>query len=223
MYRLRGDNMQTVNSLKSKPQLITKILYSERGIIQVKGPVTQDCLRNLVMCEGLSRFRRPHEQHLALIDIAGLPEGLVFVAQNEDTIVGYITFHYPEFERWAQSGMACLLELGALEVSRHWRGLGISKELVSIPFVTGSLEDRIIVSLECYWCWDLQNTNLALFEYRDMMEKLLAAPGFVTKTTDDPDIACHPANLLSVRIGSQVSEEDIHSFERLRFKGKWLI
>ncbi len=212
-----------INPGHSNPDVTRKELKTALGTVYVEGPLSPERLKQYTMCSGLSKFRRPPEQHLALIDIAGLPEGMIFAARIGDTIVGYITFHYPEFERWAQSGMLCMLELGAIEVSKHFRGLGISRELVGIPFAHGRLNDKIIVSLECYWSWDLQDTNLKVFEYRNMMEKLLARPGFVTMNTDDPDIISHPANMLSVRIGNRVSEEDIFSFEGLRYRGKWLL
>jgi acetoin utilization protein AcuA len=202
---------------------IQRILDTERGTVYVEGPVNHAHLREYTMCSGLDKFRQPHDQQLALVDISSLAEGLVYIARKDSLIVGYITFHYPEFERWAQSGMQCLLELGALEVSRHWRGLGISKELVQIPFCDSTMEDNIVISMECYWSWDLRNTDMTVWEYRKMMENLLNKPGFKTVTTDDPDIASHPANMLSVRVGSQVCEEDIRKFETLRFRGKWLL
>jgi acetoin utilization protein AcuA len=202
---------------------IQRIIDTVHGTVYVEGPVAPGYLRDCTMCSGLDKFRQPHDQHLALIDISGLSEGLVYIARKDSLIVGYITFHYPEFERWAQSGMQCLLELGALEVSRHWRSFGISKELVQIPFCDGTMEDNIVISMECYWSWDLRNTDMSVWEYRHMMENLLKKPGFKTVATDDPDIASHPANMLSVRVGSQVCEEDICKFEKLRFHGKWLL
>ncbi|MBS4022710.1 MAG: N-acetyltransferase [Dethiobacter sp.] len=202
---------------------VQQMLDTERGAVYIEGPLSSEQLSAYTMCSGLCKFRQPGDQHLALIDIAKLPEGLVFIARCGSLIVGYITFHYPEFERWAESGIPCLLELGALEVSTHWRGLGISRELVQIPFYNGRLEEKIIVSMECYWCWDLRNTDLSIWEYRNMMEKLLTKPGFETKATDDPDISSHPANILSVRIGSRVCEDDIARFEALRFRRRWLL
>lgn len=199
-----------------------RTLYTDRGVVYVEGPVSPERIRQFTMCSGLCKFRQPREQHLALADIASLPEGLVFIAHNNNEIIAYVTFHYPEFERWAQSGMPCLVELGAIEVSKLWRGFGISSELIQIPFFTDLMEDKIILSMECHWFWDLQNNKISVWEYRKLMENLMAKSGFVTKLTDDPDIASHPANLLSVRFGNQVSDEDCLKFEKLCFCGKWL-
>lgn len=196
------------------------ILPSDHSFITVSGPLSPEQLEACRMCSGLNNFRRPEDQHRALIDIARLPEGKVYAAMAGDLIVGYITFHYPEFDRWARSGIENLLELGAIEVSKHWRGLGIAKALVQAPFETGLMDDKIIVSLECYHSWDLRDSGLSVWEYKKMLEKLLAGAGFVTTPTDDPEIICHPANMLSVRIGPNADQRDIDKFRSLLFSNR---
>jgi acetoin utilization protein AcuA len=205
------------------PGVSQRVVYTDRGIVMVEGPVSAQRISQFIMCQGLCKFRQPPQQQLALMDIANLPEGQVYIAYSQDTIVGYVTFHYPEFERWAQSGMPCLLELGAIEVSREWRSCGISVGLIQVPFDTETMEDKIIVSIECYWFWDLQGSNLTPMEYRKLMENLMGKSGFETKLTDDPDVCSHPANLLSVRVGSRVSEVDCMKFEGLCHRSKWLL
>lgn len=200
-----------------------RTLHSDRGTITLRGPLSAEAIDRFVMCEGLTKFRQPREQHAALMDIANLPEGQVYIASHDSTIIGYVTFHYPEFERWAQSGMISLLELGAIEISREWRDVGIGSELLQLPFVTDVMEDKIIISMECYWFWDLQGANLSPFEYRKLMEKLMSKGGFETKLTDDPDICSHPANLLSVRIGKHVPESVCMEFETVCYQGKWML
>ncbi|MBS3989517.1 MAG: hypothetical protein KGZ44_06185, partial [Dethiobacter sp.] len=66
----------------SQPQYgaAQRMLYTESGIVAVEGPVSAERIRQFSMCEGLGKFRRPKEQHLALMDIANLPEGLVYIA-----------------------------------------------------------------------------------------------------------------------------------------------
>ncbi len=215
--------LSSVAELNQPQQVaVQRILCTDCGIVVVEGPVTAERIRQFSICDGLSKFRRPREQHLALMDIANLPEGLVYIAHQSETIVGYITFHYPEFERWAQSGMLCLLELGAIEVSRNWRGSKIAAALVQIPFDTAVMNDKIIISLECYWFWDLQGSNLTVYEYRKLMERLMGKGGFETKLTDDPDICSHPANLLSVRVGNRVTEKDRQKFESVCYQSKLL-
>jgi acetoin utilization protein AcuA len=216
-------NRQVTELNRPQTGVSERILYTERGVVIVEGPVSSQRIKQFSMSEGLCKFRQPNQQQLALMDIAALPEGQVYLACHQDTIVGYITFHYPEFERWAQSGMPSLLELGAIEVSKEWRGNGISVGLIQIPFDTEIMEDKIIISMECYSFWDLQGTNLTPFEYKKLMENLMGKSGFETKLTDDPDICSHPANILSVRIGSCVPEQDCIKFESVCYRSKWLL
>ncbi|NLZ93408.1 MAG: GNAT family N-acetyltransferase [Firmicutes bacterium] len=216
----------------SNKQQKEKLIYSERhlltdcGCVTVEGPVSRENIISLNICAGLHQFRQPKDQQRALAQIAALPEGLVYLAHINQTIVGYITFHYPEFERWAHAGIANLLELGAIEVSRAWRGKGIATALVEIPFTNSLLEDKIIISLECYWFWDIRGMKLNTWHYRQLMQDLLAKGGFETKLTDDPDICSHPANLLSVRVGSLVDAETRAKFDSICYldrKGHSLI
>ena len=68
--------------------------------IVVEGPVSPGHLLKLEMHSDLDAFRRPGDQHKALVEIAGLPEGRIIISRTNDTIVGYATFHYPdEIER----------------------------------------------------------------------------------------------------------------------------
>lgn len=76
------------------------------------------------MHKQLDAFRKPREQFDALVDISELPEGRIIIAHNGETLLGYVTFHYPdEMERWSEAGMKDLLELGAVEVADDYRGL----------------------------------------------------------------------------------------------------
>lgn len=73
------------------------------------------------MHHDLDAFRKPIEQQEALIEIASLPEGRIITAVEDGTIIGYVTFHYPdEMELWSQGGMMDLIELGAIEVSNDY-------------------------------------------------------------------------------------------------------
>ena len=61
------------------------------------------------------------------------------------------------------------------------------------------MEDYIIISTEYYWHWDLKGTGLDVWQYRKIMEKMMAAGGLEPAATDDPEICSHPANCLMVR------------------------
>ncbi|HZK25838.1 MAG TPA: N-acetyltransferase [Oscillospiraceae bacterium] len=194
-------------------------LFTDRGFITIEGPVAKEIIEQFAICSGLNQFRQPVQQQASLVEIAALPEGLVYLAHIHNTIVGYVTFHSPQFARWTNTGLD-ILELGAIEVSRYWRDMGIAAALIQIPFSTDFLEDKIIISLECYWFWDLRGKRINTWQYRQLMQKLLEKGGFQTMITDDPDICDHPANLLSVRFGSLVPKEIFPLFESVCYQGK---
>lgn len=191
--------------------------YTPRGSICLQGPVTREEMGHLDMEEGLDKFRLPVEQKKVLDTITELPEGRVFIARQEQTIIGYITFHLPEFPRWAQSGIPGLIELGGLEVSRNWRGQGVGQALLDYTFFAHDFEDSIIISIETYCNWDLKGSGMNLWEYRRMLEKILGRVGLERWLTDDQEITDHPANMLTVRVGNRVTTETRLQFEKLLF------
>lgn len=102
---------------------ISHTLSYKGRAITVSGPRSPEELEALHMHQDLDAFRKPLEQQEALVEIASLPEGRVITAVENDTIIGYVTFHYPdEMELWSQGGMEDLIELGAIEVSNDYRG-----------------------------------------------------------------------------------------------------
>ena len=79
------------------------------------------------------------------------------------------------------------------------------------------MENYIVFSTEYYWHWDLEGSGLNVWEYRKVMEKVMAAGGLKPLPTDDPEIMSHPANSLVVRIGKNVPKESREKFDELRF------
>jgi acetoin utilization protein AcuA len=199
-----------------------RVPYRDRELV-VEGPLPPEDVSRLRMHADLDAFRRPDEQHKALVEIAGLPEGRIIVARDEDTIVGYVTFHYPdELERWSESGMEDLIELGAIEVANEYRGYGLGKRLIRVAFAGGQLENAIVYTTEYYWHWDLEGTKMSVWEYRRMMEDLMKCVDMVWFATDDPEICSHPANCLMVRIGKEVPLESVERFDRVRFRQRFM-
>ncbi|MFP3489936.1 GNAT family N-acetyltransferase, partial [Staphylococcus sp. SIMBA_130] len=79
----------------------------------------------------LVAFRPPEQQHKALVEIAGLPEGRMILARERETIVGYVTFLYPDpLERWSEGKMEDLIEVGAIEVIPKYRNAKVGKSLL---------------------------------------------------------------------------------------------
>ncbi|HEX7056670.1 MAG TPA: GNAT family N-acetyltransferase [Bacilli bacterium] len=199
-----------------------KVSYQER-MITVEGPISPGKLRTLAMHPDLDAFRRPPEQHEALIEIAGLPEGRIIAAIDENTIVGYVTFHYPdELERWSQGKMDDLIELGAIEVANAYRNIGLGKKMIRLAFADGQLDNAIVFTTEYYWHWDLEGSGLNVWEYRKVMENLMKCVDMIWYATDDPEICSHPANCLMVRVGNKVPQQSVEAFDRVRFHRRFM-
>ncbi|MCL6606270.1 MAG: GNAT family N-acetyltransferase [Paenibacillus sp.] len=198
------------------------VVYANKLII-IQGPLSPMLLQGLEMHPDLDAFRRPLEQKEALIEIAGLPEGRIIAAIEGNTIVGYVTFHYPnELELWSQGNMEDLIELGAIEVANDFRGAGLGRLLITTAFEEGQLENCIVFTTEYYWHWDLKGSGLDVWAYRQMMEKLMKVVNMVWYATDDPEICSHPANCLMVRIGKEVPLASEELFDRVRFRQRFM-
>jgi acetoin utilization protein AcuA len=205
-----------------KTEVIHTIEREGKTII-VEGPVSPERLQAMTLHPALDAFRRPKEQHQALIEIAGLPEGRIVLARDEKDVVGYVTFHYPdEMERWSEAGMDNLIELGAVEVADDYRSMGLGKAMIAAAFENGQLDNAIVYTTEYYWHWDLEGSKLSVWQYRDMMERLMKSVGMVWFATDDPEISAHPANCLMVRVGKDVPQESVEQFDRVRFHQRFM-
>jgi acetoin utilization protein AcuA len=199
---------------------VQRTIVAAHGEIEVYGAASPDEILSLRFDPGLCRFRSPARQHSALAEIAALTDGGVFIAKHLDTIVGYCTFHPPDHgTRWGDSGLDYLLEMGAIEVSPTWRYLGIGKALLHSGFENSRLEGYVVISTEFWWHWDLTGSEMELWEYRSMLADVMRSVGLVEHVTDDPDIASHPINMLSVRIGSKVTPDSRERFESVCRQG----
>lgn len=209
--------------MEHKKTYYKKEWETEKGTIFIEGPLAPDEISKLNFHEGLVAFRPPEEQKKALIEIAGLEEGRIIVARDGNTVVGYVTYLYPDpLESWSEGNMENLLELGAIEVTPPYRSLSIGKQLLILSMMDDAMEDYIIISTEYYWHWDLKGTGLNVWQYRKVMEKMMAAGGLEPCATDDPEICSHPANCLMVRIGKRVDSESIERFDQLRFRRRYM-
>lgn len=191
--------------------------------IVVEGPVPSSLLQSYHMHPDLDAFRRPKEQHEALVEISALAEGRIILAREGQTIFGYVTFHYPdEMERWSEGNMKDLIELGAIEVADEFRSYGIGKMLINTAFEQEQMENYIVFTTEYYWHWDLKGSGLSVWDYRKMMEKLMKTVHMEWYATDDPEICAHPANCLMVRIGKNVPLTSKEQFDKVRFRQRYM-
>lgn len=199
------------------------LLFPEDRRLIIEGPVSPQQLSELTMHPDLNAFRRPAEQHEALVEIAGLPEGRIILTRDGEMIVGYVTFHYPdEQERWSQGKMEDLIELGAIEVANDYRSLGLGQKMIQTAFEDGQMEQYIVFTTEYYWHWDLKGSGLNVWDYRKMMERLMKVVEMEWYATDDPEICSHPANCLMVKIGKQVPLSSQEQFDRIRFQQRFM-
>jgi acetoin utilization protein AcuA len=200
-----------------------KKLKTPHGDLIIEGPISAEALSGYEFHEDLVAFRPPRQQHQALIEIAALPEGRIIIARDLHTIVGYVTYLYPDpLERWSEGKMEDLIELGAIEVIPKYRGCSVGKNLLIVSMMDDAMEDFITITTEYYWHWDLKGTGLNVWEYRKVMEKMMNAGGLEYYATDDPEISSHPANCLMAKIGKRVPNESIEKFDRLRFMNRFM-
>ncbi len=191
-----------------------KLLYPERGLVELIGRANSRLLSRLKMDKGLSNFRPADLQHKVLLLIADLPTGRVSIARNGQTIIGYVTFHRPyKYSRWAHHPLT--LEVGGIEISPAWRKIGIASQLLKIAFSEPEVENYIIFTTEVCWYWDLKGNNLNLWQYRDLMVRLFASVGLVRMETDEPNITAHQANVFMARLGRNVTAEQRKAFQKL--------
>ncbi|SFG47939.1 acetoin utilization protein AcuA [Desulfotomaculum arcticum] len=184
----------------------------------IEGPVEPSYILNLEMSQDLCIFREPPKQQKALAEIAGSDDGMVYLIRDNNTIIGYVTFHNPDkYSRW--SNHPGIMELGAIEVSPNYRGHKLGSRLLEYAFANPIMEEKIVITIEFCWHWDLDNTGLDIWKYQKMLSKLFGSVGLVRIPTDDPEILEHIANVLMARFGSNVSEEDLKKFEEMQFCG----
>lgn len=191
-------------------------LHTPRGQVWLEGPVPPRQLAMLQMNPQLNNFRPAEKQHRALVDIAAMPEGMIYIARFENEIIGYVTFHRPdEYTRWFQHPR--ILEMGGIEISPDWRRYKIGRQLLQLAFSSANLDEYICITMEFCWHWDLKNSGLDVWQYQKMLTGMFEKAGLTRVTTDDPDILEHPANVLLAKIGPRVTKEDRLLFESLRF------
>ncbi|MDQ0160155.1 acetoin utilization protein AcuA [Alkalibacillus salilacus] len=198
-----------------------KTIQNGNQVIIVEGPLSSTFLADYYFDEGLTAFRPAKKQFEAVKSIADFEEGRIIIARDGDKIVGYATFLHPDpLERWSEIKMEDLIELGAIEVSNDYRGLSIGSTLLEVAMLDHQMENYIVITTEYYWHWDMDSTRLNIWQYREIMERMMGHGGLTPMSTDDPEIMSHPANCLLVRIGENVPKESIETFDSLRFMGK---
>ena len=201
---------------------IHHVFHIESQTYIIEGPVSKQQLTQLSYDDGLDAFRVPIEQFEALQEIAELDEGRIYIIRIDNHIIGYVTYHYPDpLERWSEGQLPYLIELGAIEISPAYRHLKLGSHLLEISTSADEFEDYIVLTTEYYWHWDLKRSQLDVFEYKKVMQKMMQHGGLEVFATDDPDITSHPANCLMARIGKRISLEQMQAFDDLRYMNRY--
>jgi acetoin utilization protein AcuA len=192
-----------------------------RGEVIFRALCPPGSFSGLLLDPGLGSF--PHYssmiQKLEMFDrIARGEDGNVILAlARGKEVVAYACCYYPApGERWSALGKL-MYEMGAIEVSRNWRNLGIAQRLVQLAMDRDFYEDKIAYMNGFSWHWDLEGTGFTLARYRQMMISLMKPYGFKEYPTNEPNIAIRQENVFLARIGSRVSESDVRRFRRLLF------
>lgn len=206
-----------MEKVDSNQTMKTQFLSTPEGELILEGPVKAELITRLEMDDGLRAFRPPKRQKEALLGISKIPDGRVILAHFASRILGYVTFHSPDsFERWSK-GPSEIIELGAIEVSPRVRQYGVGRKLLEIAFSDPVMENYLVIATEYYWHWDLDKTGLRIWEYRELMRRVMSPVGMVLKDTDEEEICAHPANMLMARYGKNLTKRTIHQFEDLLF------
>ncbi|MFN3267467.1 MAG: GNAT family N-acetyltransferase [Deinococcales bacterium] len=200
-----------------------RLISSPYGSIEILPCADPILIARLEMDNTLDVFRQPELQKDALVGIAESPDGCVCIAKLGHRIIGYATFHPPdEIERWSESRVSGLLELGAVESSKTHRGRHLARNLLEVGIGTGRYNDKIVIATIYQWHFDLDSTGLTSHAYRKLLERMYGSVGFEIFKTDDPEIAYYPGNSLMARIGEHASDALKKEFDRLRFlDGGW--
>jgi acetoin utilization protein AcuA len=206
----------TASAANHKRDLVSTV----SGPVWLERHATVDTIEALEVDDGIGILthytpRAPERQKETLLRAAAMPGTNVVIAYTLDGyIVGYIGLAPPSAaDRWGGAGFEFIYELGFMEVSRYWRGLGLVDRLLAAALADEGIEDRILVSTSYAWHWDLEQSGLSKWQYRARLHAIHARHGFVELDTDEENIRCDPANLLMARYGARVSRDQLAQFE----------
>jgi acetoin utilization protein AcuA len=199
----------------------TIIHKTPRGKLLICSKCPPGFYADLKLEEGLGHFS--HYSSIihkleAFETIARRKEGRVTLALLEpDLIVGYGTCSYPASdERWSALG-ELMYEMAAVEVSRNFRSLQLAGRILEATMNEDFFEDKITYMCGYSWHWDLEGSGVNAVQYRQIMMKLYSRVGFREVYTNEPNISLREENVMMIRVGSRVSEEDRKRFRYLRF------
>ncbi len=211
-------------AVSAPPQKNSRELETPGGTIHIENYFPAEKLEAMRVDDGIRMFSRnnPDRQKKALVKVAGLEGGNVVVGYTGDLLVSYVGIHRPsERERWGKPGYDWLFELGAIEVSRNFRELGLAEEMLDTAFDDPYYDDKIMLTTAFTWHWDLEGTGMDKLQYRQLFLHLAAMYGFIEMATDEPNISMDASNLFLVRLGKNASFSRYQRFASLLYSNEW--
>lgn len=198
------------------------MILSPQGPVRLLSTCSPAFLHTLTLEEGIGRFARYRSiisgiQTLATV--AALPDANVTIALSPvGQIIGYIECSYPDaVEGWRDNTDGLCYELGAIEVSRNWRRLGLARAMTALILADPFIETKIFFLTGYCWHWDLDQTNLTEYAYRNMLVRLFRPFDFRVYLTTNPEIRMSSANVLMARIGKHVTTAQVERFQKMLF------
>ena len=188
----------------------SKVFETSRGTLLLRDFCPPSLVEHLKVESGLCAFaRQPEREYALLLTIAKSPDCALTVAHTPaGEIVGQMTLA-PGDAWWGERENVYEV---AIEVSSHWRGMGIAKHLLAFALELDALEEMILFALGLSWHWDLEGMKLPLYRYRQLIAHLFATQGFAEHATTEPDISLEPGNILLVRVGKNVDQRTERQF-----------
>lgn len=213
---MQNHNNQDRFTLEKPPyDSVSTLMNTALGRLQIRGPISPEELDNHRLSDGLCCFRPSSRQHSSLLELSKQADGLVFTAALANIIISYVTFQKPDYPWWQERCFPRLVELGSIETDPSWRNMGISKMLLDNIFKNPDFlyfEDYIVIAVHFIQSWDLKNTGLSPWAYRDFMLSFFKGYSFTTWETVDPEVREHPCNMLLARVGNKSGVKDITHF-----------
>jgi len=205
--------------LEAPPKVLT--VESPRGRITVRAQYPPGSFKGLEMESGLGHFAHYSSiiKDVNSFEKAAQKRGgrVTLAVLEPNLVVGYGLCWYPdETDRWSLLG-DLMYEMAAVEVSRNFRGMRLARLIMDATMDDDFFEDKITYMMGLSWHWDLEGKGMTAAEYRRLMMDLYRRYGFREVYTNEPNIALRPENVMMIRIGSRVSEEDQKRFRYLRF------
>ncbi len=206
----------------SHPTTREQIVESPRGPLRIIRTCPSQLLPSLQLDDGIGRFARYRSiisSLNTLQKVAALPDANVTVALSPaQRIVGYIECSYPDaIEGWRDNADDLCYELGAIEVSRNWRRVGIARTMVTAILDDEFIETKIFFLTGYSWHWDTDQTGLSVYAYRNLLVRLFRPFGFQVYLTNNPEIRMSSANVLMARIGRHITPLLRERFQKMLF------